>query len=253
MSRTRSSFSGITPLIHCVSVSGLSVRRTIVSNSACACATGTPGFSLPRTEYINELPEVVRMTIGVQTAASPGKLKPGGITPTTLWRMPSRVISRPVIAGSAPKALRHRPSLNRATWSRPGWSSPASNVRPVAGPTRSAAKNSGVTRALRTMDGSPGAVRLAPDALVNSARCENSRSLARNSRYWWSARAGWLMNGPISACDRRKRRSGSGNGIGRSSTPLTTVNTATLAPIPSASVTIAAVVKPRLRSSVRAA
>ena len=50
------------------------------------------------------------------------------------------------------------------------------------------------------------------------------------------------MNGPISAATR-KRRSGSGNGSGRSSTPLTTVNVATLAPIPSASVTIAAAVK----------
>ena len=47
------------------------------------------------------------------------------------------------------------------------------------------------------------------------------------------------------------RRSGSWNGNGFSKTPRTTVNSATLAPIPSAITTTAITVKPGLRQSVR--
>ena len=44
-----------------------------------------------------------------------------------------------------------------------------------------------------------------------------------------------------------------GKGSDRSNTPSTTLNTAVLAPMPSASVTMAASVKPGLRASVRSA
>ena len=106
-----------------------------------------------------------------------------------LWRMPSSVDVRSGDCRIRAEGATPQPSLNRATWSRPGWSSPALNVRPVGGPTRNAAKNSDVTRAPDD-GGIAGAVRLAPDARREQREMRKQPVLARNSRYWWSARAG---------------------------------------------------------------
>jgi hypothetical protein len=58
---------------------------------------------------------------------------------------------------------------------------------------------------------------------------------------------------PGCSSDRRTRRSAAGYGRGRSSTPYTTENTAVVAPIPSASVSSPAVVKPLFRRIIATA
>ena len=68
-----------------------------------------------------------------------------------------------------------------------------------------------------------------------------------------SAIPGWAMKKLFGDSATRKSRSGCGNGSGRNSTPLTTLNIATVVPIPSVNVAIAVKVNAGERRSVRAA
>src|SRR5207244_5407181 len=79
-----------------------------------------------------------------------------------------------------------------------------------------------------------------------AARSSNARVAVRQVSY--------ARSGEVPLRDRMSSsRSAPGNRSDRSSTPSTTLNTAVLAPMPSASVTTAASVKPGLRASVRSA
>jgi hypothetical protein len=83
-----------------------------------------------------------------------------GITPTTVYGSLSIVIVRPMMFGSPPYRLCHKPSARIATWPVPGWFSSAVKVRPKRGFTPSVPKKFQLTRAPSTNVGSPFPVRL---------------------------------------------------------------------------------------------
>jgi hypothetical protein len=58
--------------------------------------------------------------------------KPGGVTPTTMWRLRFKVIAAPTIAGAPPKRRCQYWWLSTATGSAPSRSSSARKVRPIA-------------------------------------------------------------------------------------------------------------------------
>ena len=79
----------------------------VVSHAARACSTVTSGFSLPTTGTSNEFPGVILISFGVHAVIAPGKSKPGGMTPTTVWLMSLSLMTFPTIFGSEPKRDRH--------------------------------------------------------------------------------------------------------------------------------------------------
>ena len=68
-----------------------------------------------------------------------------GMTPTTVNGSPSSVTVRPTMPRSPPNRRFHNASLSTTTRSRPGWSSPATKVRPSAAGTPSVRNKSAVT------------------------------------------------------------------------------------------------------------
>ena len=108
-SPTSSSLSGSRPTSHfdrsSIDTSGKEAK--VVSNAARACSTVTSGFSRPTTGTSSELPGVILIAVGVHAAFPPGKSKPAGMTPTTVWLMSLSLMIFPTICGSEPKRERH--------------------------------------------------------------------------------------------------------------------------------------------------
>ena len=172
------------------------------------------------------------------------------MTPTTVRRTAFSVTSFPTIEGSEPKRPRHSGSLITTIDSRPSWPSSGRNVRPIAGLTASASKNSVVTLPDRNDHGITGTGQVAV------VRRERRQVLERSIAPRYAAKVDPpfpdAASGYFGDSDKRYRRSGSGNGSGRMRTPLTTLNIATVVPMPRVSVRIAAVVNAGARRSVRA-
>ena len=168
------------------------------------------------------------------------------MTPRTVNGRPSSAIDFPGSEGSPSKRRRHRLALITATSS----GSSARNVRPASGSTPSTEKN-------------------APSAETAVSRSDSRRALEMSA---WSARSRQSLEGgallaerlelhradrtrssdPAARRDRRAQlrpytwtsRSGSPNGNGRNSTPLTTLKIAAVAPVASASVSTTVAAKP---------
>jgi hypothetical protein len=88
------------------------------------------------------------MLMGTQKSiVGAGKWKSAGITPTTTRETPSTTIERPTTDGSLPKRCAQSAWLSTAMRSRPGVSSPSTNVRPTSARTPSSSKNRDVTSA----------------------------------------------------------------------------------------------------------
>lgn len=121
----------------------------------------------------------------------------------------------------------------------PGWSSLAEKPRPNDGDTPKTRANCDVTRTPVTTSGESPRVSVNDTPDTTPATASNARGISRQLE---SSRFDAVGSGaPSRAGCRLTTRSGSRNGSGRSTTALTTLNTAAVAPIPSASVVIAAI------------
>jgi hypothetical protein len=189
------------------------------------------------------------------------------MTPTTLRGVRSRnpasgpsvfsATMRPTMPGSAWKYRRHAPAL-RTTTPEPAASSRASSVRPstVRPPsmpktledTSAPVKRAEPAEVGIKVIGGVSAYAMADSVVVRARHSLNSVHVMPVLRPGgvFALRAG-------SRSTIRTKRSLSGYGSGRSNTALTTLKTAVVAPIPSASVTTAAVANPGLRARPRAA
>ena len=86
-----------------------------------------------------------------------GMVKPGGMTPTTVWGTPSSERERPSTSGSEPKRSRHDAYESTATACEPSASSSGARYRPISGSTRSARNTPEVNIPPRTIS-APSAV-----------------------------------------------------------------------------------------------
>ena len=171
-----------------------------------------------------------------------------GTTPTTVYRDPSSRMSLPTTARSALKRVRQNGSLKTTTLAR-RLSSEGRKVRPTMALTPSTSKTPAVTHWRETVSAVPSApaITMPPTPGTNPAMRSNVRVRSFQSRR--------LSGATPSRCDRSvcsqiiTRRSGSGNGRGRSSVASTSAKIALLAPMPSASVIAAMHVKPGERFS----
>ena len=166
-----------------------------------------------------------------------GKLNVGDMTPATVTAASSSFICEPATA----PIRRAKRSLTIATGGAPSIASAAPNARPCTGHTPSVSNRFGETIDTTTRLGSS-APSVEASPWVNAA----SDSNARGPRAWsWKSKksAGDIeFRGiPRGFEDHmRTRRSGWTYGSGRNTTASTTLKIAVLAPIPSASVLIAA-------------
>jgi hypothetical protein len=172
-----------------------------------------------------------------------------GATPTTRKDFPSSTIDWPRIPESAANVCRHNASERTATGVPGARSSSASKYRPSTGRRRSVrqypaealivATEAGSPRPTRVRSPGPHVAPIASNAVAS--RC-HVRKLPNGMLH--------ILSVPL-RCEMRSTRSASANGMGRSNTASTTLNKALVMPMPSASVTTAASVKPRLRRSCR--
>jgi hypothetical protein len=140
-----------------------SSRREIASMSLCAAATVTPGLRRasaakprePRSAIVLGDAYIANGTHNSAVSLSP--LKPGGITPTTVYCLAAqhRVSVRPMTCGSAPDRRFQKPSLRTTTGAGLAtMSSLASNTRPRAGETPSSEKYGAATNSVWIRSGS---------------------------------------------------------------------------------------------------
>ena len=111
-------------------------------------------------------------------------------------------------------------------------------------------KNEAVTLAPSISCGSPAPVRFADDGVIAVAPENTPLCVVTSMKFGGES---VIDSRPLRPWNSCTRRAGSRYGSGRSSTPLTTVKTAVLAPMPSASVRTATTAKPGWRRSMRAA
>jgi hypothetical protein len=170
--------------------------------------------------------------------------------PMTVYGTPLSRIGRPTISRLPPKRRCQKSWPSIATFAAPARSSSTWKPRPSGAATPSVGRRFAVARAPRTTSGSPSPERL-NRVLVSAASPSNDRTPARQSRKSGSE----AVSRPIATCRPQTitRRSGSGYGSGRSSTPLTMLKMAVVAPMPIASVATTAMVNPGLRRSERSA
>jgi len=112
-----------------------------------------------------------------------GKRKPGGITPTIVYRRPSSLTFDPTASGFASKTLRQTSSLSTATLLRPASSSPGSNTRPIAGFTPKTSKKFALAATARRDTAPDGSSALTPRKLLYAANAVNDFISRRQSTY----------------------------------------------------------------------
>ncbi len=168
---------------------------------------------------------------------STGTRKPAGQTPTIVYSVPAIFSARPRTPGSPPSRSIQRRWLITATRGRSASSSPRRSGRPIAMPGCNTSKR--VPDARRTVacvaSPTPLTCIVRPSRAASASKllaCSRQKSKCRmftGSTGYWSAQRGTTSR-------MATRRSGAGNGSGRSSRPLTIENTAVDAPSVSASV-----------------
>ena len=222
--------------------------RKTTSAAARACSAPTPGA---RRAIICSVVGA-RDTIQPSVAASIDRpRKAAGATPTIVYVRPSTVIAWPSASELAPKRSRHQASPTTATAS-----SVASGTRPTAGWMPRSRKKLADTRASRRGGSTaPPIVTAGRSRYSNPTTAEKISGCARTA----SKAAGdapvtaFLMPSLEMVCCTSTRRSGSLTGSDRRSSRSTRLKSAVLAPMPSASDTVAKTVNPRCFHSVRTA
>ncbi len=216
--------------------------------SAEACRIDTPALNLATTPRKCPPRDALAgfNASGRQNSASPTNVNPAGITPTIVTGAPLSVMVWPRTSAFPLNRVCHMPWLRTMTASLPGASSSARNDLPSDGLTPS---NSNVSH-----DTSPPVSRCGPSfpfhvapVELNAAIRSKTAFCCRQSRKVAGATEKRPYCGTISWT--RTSEPGFGYGNGRSSTPLTTVKIALLAPMPSDKVRIATMVKPGVRRS----
>ncbi len=150
------------------STSRSAIRRTMPVISLRAWSMLTPGARRPTTsrkrlQRPRPMPSSGIVDSGIQKSRrSAGKVKSGGMTPSTVNGWPSIVSARPTIEGSLPKRRCQRPWLITMKRSLPTTASSSRSVRPIAAGVASAGKKPGVTYAPSRRSGVPMPVRFAP-------------------------------------------------------------------------------------------
>ena len=233
------------------------IRPATTSNSAAASASLSPGASRPIT--LNRRSARERSSEGSNargfhraTEPSLGKRKSAGITPTISCGAPSSVIVRPIARGSPPSRPRQNAWLSTTTRSRPEISSSGRNPRPRAGVTPSRPNRLADARTEVSSSGSPSPVSANPHE-AHAAIASSFRDSRRQSRKF--AADTRSRSFPDDGCRSHSisRRSAVGYASGRNSAASARLKKAVFAPMPSASVSTAASVKPGLRLRRRTA
>ena len=183
------------------------------------------------------------MRAGIHACTFPdGKAKFSGIMPTTRLGTPAIVSVRPIASWPPPSLVFHSSWLTITTPSRPGRSSPGSNVRPLSARTPRTEKRFTDAALPVIRDAGPSPVKLNSNPGLTDAtssvrhRCSKYISIAFGCRF--------VM---------RSRRSGSWNGSGRIRSPLTMLKIAVVPAMPRASERIATVLKPGFLTKTRSA
>ncbi len=177
---------------------------------------------------------------------------PAGITPTIVCGSSLRRTVWPTMSPRAPNRCRQMPSLSTATRGAPGPSSPAVKPRPSAGLTSSTSKKFALTIAPERLSGrSP--PESASVACRNAASPARLRARTRQSRKLAGEASKLFCLVCVFTSVTSTRSSGLANGSGRSSTALTMLKIAALAPTPTAMVSTASRRKPGARLKVRPA
>ncbi len=223
----------------------------------CAWASPVPGArratvrrkTAPRTGLARSRPS------GRQTSASASTTgrNAGGSTPMISCGSPASTTRRPTAAASPPKRRCQRPSLMRATRRAFGRSSADVKSRPRTGLTPSTARYSCDTCSPASASGSVSPVRVGPQPPMAATRSTAGRLVLQSTKLPGEAHSSAGPPARRRSCHSITRRSASGYGSGRRTTALSTVNTAVLAPMPSASVRIATAANPGARASARSA
>ena len=221
--------------------------------SSCARATVTPGFNRPTT-WIDR-PRGVRVCAvnpkGSQMSTFLSRNeKPGGMTPMTEYGVPPATIGRCRIARSPPKRRFHKRSLMTITRLF-GLISSGVKPRPRAGCTPSTGKASAVTSWVWSSSGSPAPVSVVLKLKLNAPRSAKPWFISRQCRKLAGATTLFLRSRGMLCSHTMARRSASWYGRGCSSSVLTTLKIAVLAPMPIASAAIAMAAKPGARTSRR--
>lgn len=261
-SPTRSSRSGTTrtplPPASGPIAPPLSCRRPRASASACSAET--PGRSRPTALNATRLvtaaapgpgaPSVVdgSMTYGNQNSVSDaGKWNPSASTPTTRCWPPFRSTVVPTTSGSDAKRLVQARWLSNATRGAPIRASSSRKSRPRCGDTRNSGNSAGDALAPRRA-----APSRSPRSSCQAASCSNDSafSCSRGIERFERNRSDRF---PVKRDDAPMRTiaPGSGKGSGRSRMPLTMLNMAVAAPMPSARTSVTATAKPGLRRRPR--
>lgn len=225
--------------------------RAIRSRSILAVASVVPGARRPIALSQRSPRDPVASNLsGLHAAASPGKRKPAGITPTIRngpWF--TRTV-RPMIAGSAPNRSRQSPSLRITTLSPRRRFSSGTNVRPSAARTPRT-ENRSVDTSANGVRSRPSSADRMRDVSTKAAIDVNARLRSRKSSRF-SGDVGKSSPSGFSS-QMRTSRSGSSNDSGRSTTASSTLKIAVVAPMPSASVPTIMAVNPGRRRSMRSA
>ncbi len=181
----------------------------------------------------------------------PRKAEPRGHPATTSTLAPSTSTTSPTTSGVGPKRVLRSPSPRTRTGAAPGRSSSGVKARPSCGEVRSTSKNDAVTNAAWTRCGSSGPVKLACPSRYAATPSRVRLSSAQRKCSASDVGSSSSSDNPGATCLSITSRSESGTGSGRSTTPLTTVKMAMLAPIPTARVARATRVKPGLAAARR--
>ena len=229
-----------------------------------AWSTVTPGFIRPTTRRYcwPRAPRVIAFGLrGTQAWRSSGTLASGGIqrrkssgmTPTTVTGRPFISIRRPTMPGSPPYRPRQTEAASTIAFGAPFCdSSSLVNVRPSAASAPSSVKKFVVTSPMRSCSGSPSPVSA---ALVAQMAPKPEKCVVRSRRSWTSGPESGARGYPPLERSHQTKTSweGSRNGRGASSIACTTLNSAVLAPMPRARVSIATAAKPGDRRNWRSA
>ena len=189
-------------------------------------------------------------TSGVQMSVpGRGNSKPSGSTPSTVCGWSFSTTGAPMTAGSEANRLVQARWLSSTTRCAPSTASASVKTRPRRGVVRSNGKRDGVTAAPNSVIGPSGPFQTKPDG-ETAASCSNDRASSHSRRS--SVGDSMALPGrPNGACPTLTIASESGYGNGRSSSPLTMLKVAALAPIPTARMITAARVKPGRAASCR--
>lgn len=237
------------------------IRGMSVSNSARAEASVTPGLSRPTIESVFPQLRMSSSRAGRSRSTwTPGvnvdeKSKSAGRTPAIVYGSSLMVTARPTTAGSPPKRCCQVAKVRIAARGPLVCHSSWTKSRPMLGRMPSSSRNRGATSTPTRRSGSP-----RPDSTYEPypknakyAVSDSNERFPRAISSYTATRCVRPLRPVVPVLAIQTRRSASRNGSGRSSSGFTTLNTAVLAPIPSASIRMATIACPGSRAMLRTA